>query len=146
MHFTVHIVHTVCSSLMSFINSPSNNICCAEKLYSQEEKPKNTEEKSIGSFAKDTFLLRFLTVFLALIYRVIHWYFACSDALKRENHVKKNLYSFSSIDSRNSCRVRNKIYLWELFVIHAVHELLLKKTINIHWTSLGALSKIWLHL
>ena len=40
---------------MSFINSQSNNICCAEKLFPQVEKPKNTDEKSIGSFAKATF-------------------------------------------------------------------------------------------
>ena len=31
---------------MSFIDSQSYNICCAEKLFSQEEKPKNHRRKN----------------------------------------------------------------------------------------------------
>ena len=57
---------------MSFIESQSYNICCAEKLFSQEEKPKKKKKSKFGSFAEAFFLLCALTVFLTLIYRVIH--------------------------------------------------------------------------
>ena len=45
---------------MSFIDSQSYNICCAEKLFSQEEKPKNHRRKnqSLDRLLKPFFALR----------------------------------------------------------------------------------------
>ena len=135
MHFTVHIVHIVhivCRYLISFIDSQSYNIYCAKKLFSQEEKPKTMEEKI------EVWIVCWSHFFAPLSDRIFdpdlqsnlltYYTFRCPKKAKwRHSGVKIICIASPQLIQRDSCRVRNNIYLWELFVIHAVHELLLKK-------------------
>ena len=70
---------------MIFIHSQSNNICRAEKFFSQEEKPKNTEKKNQSL---DRLLKPFCCPFSGRIFGPDLLcsslaYFARSDALER---------------------------------------------------------------